>query len=116
MRRRANGTRLLAAELHERATDRTRKAVARLIRLAGIEGARRQRHGHQQRRQADGRVVSHPVTRDWEGRCFLEAIDAPGCRSIVLRVPESQNDLGRALLLCSVLASIGPDADCLLTG
>ncbi|MFG1804766.1 IS3 family transposase [Micromonospora carbonacea] len=47
-----HGARRLTAELHERGHRWNRKSVARLMRLAGIEGAHRRRRGEGRRKAA----------------------------------------------------------------
>ncbi|MET8361774.1 IS3 family transposase [Micromonospora sp. NPDC005171] len=57
------GARRLAAELHERGHHWNRKAVARLMRLAGIEGAHRRRRGEPRRKAASTATAPDRVQR-----------------------------------------------------
>ncbi|MEU7797350.1 IS3 family transposase [Micromonospora tulbaghiae] len=59
------GARRLTAELHERGHRWNRKAVARLMRLAGIEGAHRRRRGKPRRKAASTATAPDLVQRQF---------------------------------------------------
>ncbi|MEH0986482.1 IS3 family transposase, partial [Micromonospora sp. CPCC 205556] len=59
------GARRLTAELHERGHRWNRKAVARLMRLAGIEGAHRRRHGKPRRKAMSTATAPDLVQRQF---------------------------------------------------
>ncbi|WP_223874908.1 IS3 family transposase [Salinispora vitiensis] len=59
------GARRLTAELHDRGHRWNRKAVARLMRLAGIEGAHRRRRGKPRRKAAATATAPDLVQRQF---------------------------------------------------
>jgi len=83
--RQVYGARRLTTELHERGHRWNRKAVARLMRLAGIEGAHRRRRGRSRppiRIDSDG-----PGPLRYGGRLYRRGGAAAAFRTAGRRVP-----------------------------